>query len=677
MKKSTSAAMYLILCVVCVFLDVSYAYPQSRDLARFEQAKSYFRQGVTYFNTMQYLASVEFFRKAVSHYPDYYTAREYLARAYRLAGFKDEALAEWEYLASVNENNVMVQSKVDSLRFRDGYQAGPVSFGEFVLSQEFVSSDMKRYRFPAPTDVAVDDDKNVYLTSFSTGKLIKFDPNREGLAVYSPTLNGKLYGIDYYNKKLAVSDFKNDAVYIMNTIPKVLSEFGSSGSGEGQFHGPEGVCFGRDGSIYVVDSGNHRVQKFDAGGRYILTIGSPGEYEGQLRNPTDCAVDGATVYVTDSGNNRIACFDDSGNFLKNISVQNSRQLRSVGVYNGNLLLSDEYAGCMMYDMHSESAQAFKTWENGNRKFARLFSACVDRDNYLYCLDYNMERLLVFSTIQQRYTNFDVNITSVDTGKYPVTAFYMTVRDRSGAPVYGLTRDNFSITEDGARISGIYTDYLRDLHASSSIVLCVDRSNKMRAYHNDVPWAAEFILKKMRKNDRLKVAGFNSDYRIDNDFDWSRRRALRALKKYDYDEGRNVGKALYNSLSELLPKTNRRAIVLISDGSADGSSFTQYTPKNIIEYARGHCIPIYVISFRGKSAILEKIARDTGGDIIMASEMDSLRGIYDRIRNAEEYRYVLVYSTFKAPSLKGWWSDVKIEVNYKGQKGLEWGGYFVP
>ena len=39
--------------------------------------------------------------------------------------------------------------------------------------------------------------------------------------------------------------------------------------------------------------------------------------------------------------------------------------------------------------------------------------------------------------------------------------------------------------------------------------------------------------------------------------------------------------------------------------------------------------------------------------------------------------MVVYSTFKSPSLKGWWADVKIEVAYKGQKGLEWGGYFVP
>jgi hypothetical protein len=52
-------------------------------------------------------------------------------------------------------------------------------------------------------------------------------------------------------------------------------------------------------------------------------------------------------------------------------------------------------------------------------------------------------------------------------------------------------------------------------------------------------------------------------------------------------------------------------------------------------------------------------------------------MYSSVKNSEEYRYVLVYSTIKRPFFKGWWSNVRIDVDYKGMRGTQWGGYFVP
>ncbi|MFL5886972.1 MAG: 6-bladed beta-propeller [Thermoleophilaceae bacterium] len=47
-------------------------------------------------------------------------------------------------------------------------------------------------------------------------------------------------------------------------------EWGSHGSGPGQFDTPIDVAAGFDGSIYVADYGNARIQKFDAFGRFLL-----------------------------------------------------------------------------------------------------------------------------------------------------------------------------------------------------------------------------------------------------------------------------------------------------------------------------------------------------------------------------------------------------------------------
>ncbi len=67
---------------------------------------------------------------------------------------------------------------------------------------------------------------------------------------------------------------------------------------------------------------------------------------------------------------------------------------------------------------------------------------------------------IFSPLERRYSNYDIEIASIDVKKFPAVALYLNVRDRGGKPLYGLTRDNFSVTEDGARPSGIYVDYLK-------------------------------------------------------------------------------------------------------------------------------------------------------------------------------------------------------------------------
>jgi len=118
-------------------------------------------------------------------------------------------------------------------------------------------------------------------------------------------------------------------------------------------------------------------------------------------------------------------------------------------------------------------------------------------------------------------------------------------------------------------------------------------------------------------------------------------------------------------------------MVVTDGSIGSDSFNQYSQRNIIEYAKCHFIPIYFIVFKTKNPVLERIARETGGAIFKASETDGMRKIYSSIKNSEEYRYLLDYSTYNVTGANGWWADVKIEVNHKGQGGTEWCGYFVP
>src|SRR3972149_197888 len=89
----------------------------------------------------------------------------------------------------------------------------------------------------------------------------------------------------------------------------------------GTFGEPWGVAVAPDGTVYVADTWNHRVQHFSADGRFLGMWGTFGQAETQTAfwGPRDVAVDATgRVYVSDTGNKRIAVFDEDGNPLGEI-----------------------------------------------------------------------------------------------------------------------------------------------------------------------------------------------------------------------------------------------------------------------------------------------------------------------------------------------------------------------
>jgi DNA-binding beta-propeller fold protein YncE len=98
--------------------------------------------------------------------------------------------------------------------------------------------------------------------------------------------------------------------------PAYLLEWGTPGSGQGQFAYPLGVAVDAAGDVYVSDMGNHRIVKYTSEGVWITQWGTEGSGDRQFKDPGRIAVDaGGNVYVADAGNNRIQKFDSNGNFI--------------------------------------------------------------------------------------------------------------------------------------------------------------------------------------------------------------------------------------------------------------------------------------------------------------------------------------------------------------------------
>ena len=120
---------------------------------------------------------------------------------------------------------------------------------------------------------------------------------------------------------------------------------GANGALGGEFNFPEGVATDSAGNIYVADTNNERIQKFDSSGKFMLAFGknvdlvagapnfdictqvgncmpgTAGAQPGAFDLPSGVAADAAgNVYVADSRNGRLQEFDSSGNFLRVIGT---------------------------------------------------------------------------------------------------------------------------------------------------------------------------------------------------------------------------------------------------------------------------------------------------------------------------------------------------------------------
>jgi uncharacterized protein (TIGR03663 family) len=124
-----------------------------------------------------------------------------------------------------------------------------------------------------------------------------------------------------------VSDSQNHRILHIDQEGNLLHSWGQYGASdynamimapEGSFNEPWGLAVGPDGSVYVADTWNNRIQKFTSDGEFITMWGEFGAAETPYHfwGPRGVAVDDqGRVYVTDTGNKRVVIFDSNGSSL--------------------------------------------------------------------------------------------------------------------------------------------------------------------------------------------------------------------------------------------------------------------------------------------------------------------------------------------------------------------------
>jgi DNA-binding beta-propeller fold protein YncE len=174
-----------------------------------------------------------------------------------------------------------------------------------------------------------------------------------------------------------------------------LSQWGSPGSGDGQFYGPDAIVVGAGGNIYVADYSNHRIQLFTSNGAFVGQWG--GEFP-SISGPRALAVDAnGNVYAANAS--RIDVFTGTGVPVTGWALGGSNgEAAGVAVdANGKVYATDRASNFVQ--VFTSSGAYLYQWGgtgSGDGQFGEPGGVAVDAGGNIYVADQDNNRIQKFT-----------------------------------------------------------------------------------------------------------------------------------------------------------------------------------------------------------------------------------------------------------------------------------------
>lgn len=184
----------------------------------------------------------------------------------------------------------------------------------------------------------------------------------------------------------------------------ILHRVGSSGGNEGYFSKPRDIASGRDGTIYVADTGNDRVQLFNSDGLFVNAFGKG--LEGRnLESPTAVDVDAAgNIYLLVASGRKVVKLSSAGVPLvefgdKAAGSGSLDEAVSLAVSGDELMVLDLGNSCVkVYSLAGEFKREFGAKGAGRGDFKKPASIAVADENLFFVADSGNGRVEELRTI---------------------------------------------------------------------------------------------------------------------------------------------------------------------------------------------------------------------------------------------------------------------------------------
>ncbi len=236
----------------------------------------------------------------------------------------------------------------------------------------------------------------------------------EGTTVSVLTPEGeKIRTFGQLNNAYGVAVDKDDNIYVVECGNHRVNKFssdgefvaavGSHGSGNLQFSNPMCICYNRrDNNLCVPDQSNDRIQVLSTELKFVRCFGTPGNGNGQLQNPLYATFDSANnLYVTDSRNHRVQVFTAEGQFLRAFSQNADGQKLispcAIAIDSSDTVYVSENGPNHVSVFTSQGAYITTFGGRGTKEgqFNGIYGLSIDRNDSVVVSDRDNGRLQIF------------------------------------------------------------------------------------------------------------------------------------------------------------------------------------------------------------------------------------------------------------------------------------------
>ncbi len=230
--------------------------------------------------------------------------------------------------------------------------------------------------------------------------------------------DGSIYVADSGNNRIQHLSRTGDVLQVFGAPPTIPDRSKGEITPAGTLNEPWGVAVGKDGSVYVSDTWNHRIDKFTADGKFVKSWGVFGKADSleALWGPRGIAIDSlGRVLVADTGNKRIVVYDADGNPISQVGGEGSGN----GQFNEPTGIAlDQQDNLYVADTWNQRVQVFSPDGKGGFTFSHSWDISgwygqsldnkpfitVDNQDYVYVTDPEGYRVLQFDS-QGKFIRF--------------------------------------------------------------------------------------------------------------------------------------------------------------------------------------------------------------------------------------------------------------------------------
>jgi Ca-activated chloride channel family protein len=238
--------------------------------------------------------------------------------------------------------------------------------------------------------------------------------------------------------------------------------------------------------------------------------------------------------------------------------------------------------------------------------------------------------------------------------------YVTVSDRDGRPVTGLTKQDFIVYEnEQPQQLNVFTAG----QAGLSVAVALDHSFSMAGERlSTMKRAAESFLDALEPNDQAMLIGIGSTVDVLAPLSTDRAAQHRAIQTLDTFGSTSLRDAIITALDHIQPASGRRALVLLSDGV---DRYSKATEAEVLERARHGDVLTYPIALnKTRPTLFVDLAVATGGHSAQVTDSKDPKRLTDTLTSiAEELRqqYLIGYAPQRPMPSHPEWRGLRVSV----------------